>query len=265
MPDEAPETQPDQPTDQPDAPDTPDQQTEDQPESFMPDDFDPNTPVPEGAGPEWLAERYGQMNTHFTKRMMELGEGRRQAEESQALIEGLRNPQTMPHYLRLLGVDLNDPQTLDLLGFELDDDEPGLEDEPELEDRVERLERERAEERQQQEAARAEQALDNLADRELEAIEEQWKRKLTEEEDAFLRFNAENNPRPDGQPDYAKAAKLLKGILGTGVEAELKRREEAGRGGLGGKPGGKALDPTKDEDRLALAAAAAESAMASQQ
>src|SRR5690606_25301544 len=100
---------------------------------------------------------------------------------------------------------------------------------------------------------------------ELEAIEGQWNRELTDDEDVFLRNFAESNPGADGLPDYAAAAKRLKGILGRGVEHELKQRREGGtRGAPGGKPGGKALDPNNDEDRLALAAQAAERAMASQ-
>jgi hypothetical protein len=236
------------------------------PESFM--DFDPAS-IPEDADREWLANRYGEMNKHFTQRMQEIGDGRREAEESQALIEGLRDPETRPHYLRLLGVDLLDPQQLQALGIDVrqaDDELSGLlDDEPDLEDRLGKLESERAEERQQREENERLEALDGLADEELEAIEGQWGRKLSKDEDKFLRFNAESNPGPDGLPDYAKAAKLLKGILNSGVEQELKRRQEPGRGAPGGKPGGKALDPNKEEDRLALAAAAAEKAMASEQ
>lgn len=235
-------------------------------ESFM--DFDPAT-IPEDADAEWLAKRYGEMNQHFTQRMQEVGDGRRAAEESQALIEGLRDPETMPHYLRLLGVDLNDPQQLQQLGInvqgatdELDD----LLDDDELDpnERVSQLEALIAQEREEAESAAELQALDDLADQELEAIEEQWGRKLDDDEDAFVRYQAENNPGADGLPDYAAAAKLLKGILGRGVEQELKRRREPGRGAPGGKPGGKALDPAKEEDRIALGAAAAERAMASQ-
>lgn len=237
-------------------------------ESFM--DFDPAVDIPDDADAEWLATRYGEMNKHFTQRMQEVGDGRRAAEESQALIEGLRDPETMPHYLRLLGVDLNDPQQLSQLGInvqgatdELDD----LLDDDELDpnERVNQLEALIAQEREEAESAAELQAYDDLADQELEQIEQQWGRKLDDDEDAFVRYQAENNPGADGLPDYAAAAKLLKGILGRGVEQELKRRREPGRGAPGGKPGGKALDLSKEDDRLAAGAAAAERAMASQQ
>lgn len=237
-------------------------------ESFMPEDFDPNAAIPDDAGPEWLAERYGQMNKHFTQQMQELGDGRRAAEETQALVEGLRDPETMPHYLRLLGIDLNDPQMLSQLGITVEgaagELEDYLDDEPTDAERVDQLEALMAQEREEAESAAELQALDDLADQELTAIEGQWGRELTDDEDAFVRYQAESNPGADGLPNYEAAAKLLKGILGRGVEQELKRRREPGRGAPGGKPGGKALDLSKEEDRLAAGAAAAERAMASQ-
>lgn len=239
-------------------------------ESFY--DFDPSQ-IPDGTDPlEWVGNQYGEMRKAFTQKTMGIGETRREAEESQALIEGLRDPDTMPHYLRLLGVDLSDPQMLETLGIsgggqggpdqELLD---LLDDENDVESRVERIERERAEEQQENQTAAMEQALDDLADQELEKIEKAWKRELDEDEDAFIRHRAEASPGPDGLPDYESAAKVLKGFLARRVSEELKRRSEPGRGAPGGKPGGKALDPNKDEDRLALGAAAAERAMASQQ
>lgn len=264
-PEEAPATEQDQPTDQPDAPET-DQQTEDQTESFT--DFD-TSQIPEfesvDEARDWIGERYGQMNRDYTQKTQGLGEVKRTAEESQALIEGLRDPSTMPHYLRLLGVDLTDPTTLDLLGFDLADDE-GLDDldEPDLESEVTQLKQQIAQDREEREMAAQLQALDDLADTELEAIEDQWGRKLDEDEDMFLRREAESNPRPDGLPDYEMAAKRLKGFLGRREKEWAKQRSEPGRGAPGGKPGGKALDPNKEEDRIALAAQAAERAMASQ-
>lgn len=239
-------------------------------ESFY--DFDPSQ-IPEGTDPlEWVGQQYGEMRKAFTQKTQGISQIRREAEESQALIEGLRDPQTMPHYLRLLGVDLTDPQMLELLGIDgggqgdPDDELAGLLDEDnDVETRVERIEREREEERQENEARAMEQALDDLADQELERIEEAWGRELDEDEDAFIRHRAEAAPGPDGLPDYESAAKTLKSWLGRREQEWAKRRSEPGRGGTGGKPGGKALDPTKDEDRLQLGAAAAERAMASQQ
>jgi hypothetical protein len=202
----------------------------------------------------------------------ELAGVRREAEQSQALIEGLRDPSTMPHYLRLMGIDLSDPQTAELLGLkagggEIDDELRSLldDDEPELEDRLARIESEREREGQERESAQVEQALDDLADQELEQIEAAWGRELDEDEDAFIRHRAEASPGPDGLPDYESAAAVLKGWLGRREQDWAKRRSEPGRGAPGGKPGGKALDPTKDEERLELGAAAAERAMASQQ
>ena len=237
-------------------------------DSFDLDSVDPAArPAVEALQKEWQG--------NYTQRRQadraEITEVRREAEQSQALIEGLRDPDTMPHYLRLMGIDLSDPQTAELLGLsgaggQPDDELLGLlDEEPDVEDRVERLERERTEERQEAQTQAMQQALDDLADQELERIEGTWGRELDEDEDAFIRHRAEATPGPDGLPDYESAAKVLKGFLSRRVSEELKRRSEPGRGAPGGKPGGKALDVNKDEDRLALGAAAAERAMASQQ
>lgn len=219
---------------------------------------------------------------NYTKRRQadreEITGVRREAEQSAALIEGLRDPSTMPHYLRLMGIDLSDASTLEALGIsgagrgggEVDDELRKLLEEDEggdgeLETRLAKLEGERQTEKQESQAAEVEQALDDLADQELEKIEGSWGRELDDDEDAFLRHRAEATPGPDGLPDYESAAATLKGWLTRRVQAELELREKPGRGAPGGKPGGKALDITKDEDRLQAGTAAAERAMASQQ
>lgn len=239
-------------------------------ESFF--DFDPSL-IPEDKDPlEWVGEQYGSMRKAFTQKTMGIAETRREAEQSQALIDGLRDPQTMPHYLGLLGIDLADPQTLEALGvpgvskadqelLDLLDDEG----ETSLEDRLAAIEKEREKEGQERQQSKVEQALDELADNELEKIESEWGRELNEDEDYFVRKIAEENPGPDGLPDYAAGAKALKSWLGRLEKEFAKKRSEPGRGAPGGKPGGRALDPNKEEDRIKLAEAAAERAMASQE
>lgn len=241
-------------------------------ESFI-DSFDLDSVDPAARPAVEALQREWQGN--YTKRRQadrqQIDEVRREAEQSQALIEGLRDPSTMPHYLRLMGIDLADPKTAELLGLKggggAEDQEllDLLDEEDNVETRIEKIERERTEEKQAREAADVEQALDDLADQELEKIEGEWDRELDEDEDAFVRHRAEANPGPDGFPDYESAAKVLKGFLARREQEFAKRRSEPGRGAPGGKPGGKALDPKNDEDRLALGAAAAERAMASQQ
>lgn len=257
--------------DDPNAAPEPGQAAEGEEESFI-DSFDLDS-VPPEARPHVEALQKEWQGQYTQKRMaerQEVDEVRREAEQSQALIEGLRDPSTMPHYLRLMGIDLSDPETAQLLGV------PGvgeadkelldlLDDEPELEDRLGQLERERAEEKAERETQAMEQALDDLADQELERIEGAWGRELDEDEDAFVRFQAENRPGPDGLPDYESAAKMLKAFLGRREKEFAEHRSEPGRGQPGGKPGGKALDPKNDEDRLQLGALAAEKAMASQE
>lgn len=240
-------------------------------ESFI-DSFDLDS-VPPEARPHVEAlqkEWQGKYTQRRQAEAAEVAEVRREAEQQAALIDGLRDPSTMPHYLRLMGIDFSDPQTLELLGISgAGESTPEgyddlLDDPNDVETRVERIEREREEEVQQNEAAAMEDALDQLADQNLEAIEQEWDRELDPEEDAFIRHHAESSPGPDGLPDYESAAALLKGWLGRREQQFAQQRSEPGRGAPGGRPGGKALDPNKEEDRMALAAAAAERAMASQ-
>jgi hypothetical protein len=217
----------------------------------------------------------GQYTQRRQADRQEVTEVRREAEQSQALIEGLRDPSTMPHYLRLMGIDLADPQTLELLGVqaparggeEIDDElrqllEGG--DENELEARLAAIEEERQAEAQQREAADVEQALDDLADTELEKIEGEWGRDLDEDEDAFIRHRAEANPGVDGLPDYEAAAAVLKGWLARREQQWAEQRSQPGRGAPGGRPGGKALDVNKPEERAEIGLASAEAALASQ-
>jgi hypothetical protein len=238
--------------------------------------FDLNN-VPPEARPHVEAlqkEWQGQYTQRRQAESAEVAEARREAEQSQALIEGLRDPATMPHYLQLMGIDLSDPQTLELLGVqapargggEVDDElrqllEEG--DEDELEARLATLEGERQTEKQEREAAEVEQALDDLADTELERIEGEWGRELDEYEDAIIRQRAEATPGPDGLPDYEAAAALLKGWLAQREQQWAEQRSQPGRGAPGGRPGGKALDVNKDEDRAEIGLASAEAALAS--
>jgi hypothetical protein len=241
-------------------------------DSFDLDSIDPAArPAVEALQKDWQ----GQYTQRRQADRQEVAEARREAEQSQALIEGLRDPSTMPHYLRLMGIDLSDPQTLELLGVqaparggeEIDDElrqllEDG--DENELEARLAAIEGERQTEAQQREADEVEQALDDLADTELERIEGEWGRELDEDEDAFIRHRAEANPGVDGLPDYEAAAAVLKGWLARREQQWAEQRSQPGRGAPGGRPGGKALDVNKPEERAEIGLAAAERALASQ-
>ena len=238
--------------------------------------FDLNN-VPPEARPHVEAlqrEWQGQYTQRRQAESAEVAEARREAEQSQALIEGLRDPATMPHYLQLMGIDLSDPQTLELLGVqapargggEVDDELRQLleeDDEDELKARLDALEGERQTEKQEREAAEVEQALDDLADTELERIEGEWGRELDDYEDAILRQRAAAPPGPDGLPDYESAAALLKSWLATREQSWAEQRSQPGRGAPGGRPGGKALDVNKDEDRAEIGLASAEAALAS--
>ncbi len=240
--------------------------------SFDLDSVDPAArPAVEALQKDWQ----GQYTQRRQADRQEVTEARREAEQSQALIEGLRDPATMPHYLQLMGIDLSNPQTLELLGVqaparggeEIDDElrqllEDG--DENELEARLAAIEGERQTEAQQREADEVEQALDDLADTELEKIEGEWGRELDDYEDAIIRQRAEATPGPDGLPDYESAATLLKSWLASREQSWAEQRSQPGRGAPGGRPGGKALDVNKPEERAEIGLAAAEAALASQ-
>jgi hypothetical protein len=240
--------------------------------SFDLDSVDPAArPAVEALQKDWQ----GQYTQRRQADRAEISEVRREAEQSQALIEGLRDPATMPHYLQLMGIDLSNPQTLELLGVQapargggdIDDElrqllEDG--DEDELEARLAAIEGERQTEAQQREADEVEQALDDLADTELERIEGEWGRELDEYEDAIVRQRAEATPGPDGLPDYESAAALLKSWLASREQSWAEQRSQPGRGAPGGRPGGKALDVNKPEERAEIGLASAEAALASQ-
>lgn len=238
-------------------------------DSFNLDDYD------EAARPAVEALQQQWQRSYTQKRQAdraEVEEARREAEQTQALVDGLRDPSTLPHYLRLMGIDPADPQIQEALGI-TGTAEPNKElldllddGEPDVETRIEKIERERAEEVQAKQAADMEQALDDLADQSLERIEQEWGRELTEDEDFIIRSRAEAELGPDGLPDYESAAAKLKGFLASREQDWAKNRSESGsrNGAPGGRPGGKAPDPTTEEGRLEVAAAAAEKAMASQ-
>jgi hypothetical protein len=241
-------------------------------DSFDLDSVDPAArPAVEALQKDWQ----GKYTQRRQADRAEVTEVRREAEQSQALIEGLRDPSTMPHYLRLMGIDLANPQTLELLGVqapgggggEVDDElrqllEDG--DEDELTARLDAIEGERQTEKQEREAGEVEQALDDLADTELEKIEGEWGRELDDDEDAFIRHRAEASPGPDGLPDYESAAAVLKGWLARREQQWAEQRSQPGRGAPGGRPGGKALDVNKPEERAEIGLASAEAALASQ-
>lgn len=244
-------------------------------ESFIPDSFDLNSITDPSARSAVEALQKEWMGNYTQKRQadrQEVEEARREAEQTQALVDGLRDPSTLPHYLRLMGIDPADPQIQGALGIS-GTAEPNKElldllddGEPDVETRIEKIERERAEEVQAKQAADMEQALDDLADQSLERIEQEWGRELTEDEDFIIRSRAEAELGPDGLPDYESAAAKLKGFLASREQDWAKNRSESGNrnGAPGGRPGGKAPDLSTEEGRLEAAAAAAERANASQ-
>jgi hypothetical protein len=240
----------------------PGQPTEGEPESFM--DFDPES-IPDDADREWLANQYGEMRKAFTQKTMGLSEQRREAEQVQSVLDGLRDPEMAPHFLRLLGFDPTSQDFLDKFGLELDDGEGGEGEPEELDpnDRIERLEEELASRDEEAQRSRAEEALEDFMAEQIENLESEFGREFDEREIAFLRTHAERNPDARGVPDVQSASKLLKGMFDQEHERRLEQRKQGSRPPGEGRPGGKAPDKSTSEGLLQAAKEAAEREIAS--
>jgi len=264
-------------SDAPEAPaieeDKPINASEEAPEAVEPDkpeeseesftDFNPDD-IPENVTPEWLREQHAEMRKGFTQKTMEFGETRREAEQNQAIIDGLLDPQTRLQYAELLGLSKND--LLETFGYEVvpEEEEEGLgfEDEDVVRDpRVDVL----LQERQAEEAQRAEQAqLQGEADYiegELQDIEDKGKVEFSDEEAEFLTNYSRSHPDRLGRPDVRAAHKVLQGIFDQRQRKWIEsRRGAAPAGATGGVPGSQTVDPSTREGRIQMAREAAEGA-----
>jgi hypothetical protein len=206
-PDEAPVDVQDKP-DETEAPET--GQAEESQESFT--DFDPSE-IPEDAGKEWFEEKYNELRAGFTQKTQGLAEERREAEQAQAIVEGLSNPELAPHYLKLLGHDPNDPNFLGMLGYELADSDEDLDDDfletgdPRVDQIINHLQTQEAQRAEEQQTAEVEEYIAE----QIEGLE--GEETFDTDEIAFLRNYAESHQTARGLPDVEGGANLLKGIV----------------------------------------------------
>lgn len=221
--DEAPAEQ-DQPV-TPEAPET-DQPTEGE-ESFT-DSYNPSE-VREELRPQ-LEAAYKSMQADYTKGKQSLAEERREAEQANAIIEGLQNPELAPLYLKQLGYDPNDPQFLGMLGYELAEEE--IEDEyVDPEDRINRLESFLAEQENQR---FQEQQMVAVEDMIAEGIEKhEGDDPFDADEIAIIRNYAETHGDVRGNPDVKGGVDLLRGIVSKKQQAWIDSKKSPRAPGSG--------------------------------
>lgn len=222
--DEAPAEQ-DQPV-TPEAPET-DQPTEGE-ESFT-DSYNPSE-LPEDVRPH-VEAAYKQLQSDYTTKTQSLAEERREAEQAQAIIEGLQNPELAPLYLKQLGYDPNDPQFLGMLGYELADDEMDEDEYVDPEDRINRLESFLAEQENQR---FQEQQMAQVEDLIAEGIEKmEGDEPFDEDEIAIIRNYAETHPDPRGMPNVKGGVDLLRGIVSKKQQAWIDSKKSPRAPGSG--------------------------------
>ena len=261
---EAPSVAEDKPTNADAAPDT-GQADNGQEESFI-DSFNLDD-VPAEARPHVEALQKQWQGNYTQKRQAdreEVEEARREAEQYEAIVDGLRDPQTRQQYLDFLGLTQDD--LLDTFGLEVAQaDEPVFEEDEFRDPRVDGLLAQREEEEQ---LIREEQQLAGEAgfiDQELQAIEDKAQVEFDEEEAQLLTTRARAFPDKFGRPDVRGAYKFFNGILDRRQKQWIEsRKDPAPAGATGGVPASPTVDPSTREGRIQLGREAAERA-ASQQ
>ena len=260
----APEVdKPDNDADASGAPEQADEQSSGE-ESFT--DFDPSSIPETGASPQWLKEQYDHMRKGFTQKMQEFGETRRDRDQLNQIVEGLRNgdAETRRSLLQLLNVDQQ--AALEAYGLEMAQQEAAEEEqEPQLDEfdptvardpRVDAWEAEKAEQRQQEavqaEAKEAEAAADEVGGQ----MEEELTKLMGDEPDEqvakFIFDHAIDNRDQLGKPDVQAGVAAWKQILDQQQQQWLASRQGP-RAATQGIPGSERFDHTSKEGRDALA------------
>ena len=256
----------DQPNDDAVAPGAPDQAEQSQGEdSFT--EFDPSEIPESGASPEWLKQRYDQMNRDYTQKLQDFGQTRRDRDQLNQIVEGIRNgdAETRRSLLPLLGMT----KEAFFEAFELEEAQQeaaeAAEQEPDLDEfdptvvrdpRVDAWEAEKAEQRQQEavqaEAKEAEAAADEVGGQ----MEEELTKLMGDEPDEqvakFIFDHAIDNPDQLGKPDVQAGVAAWKQILDQQQQQWLASRQGP-RAATQGIPGSERFDHTSKEGRDALA------------
>jgi hypothetical protein len=263
----APEVdKPDNDADASGAPEQADEQSSGE-ESFT--DFDPSSIPETGASPQWLKEQYDLMRKGFTQKMQEFGETRRDRDQLNQIVEGIRNgdAETRRSLLPLLGMT----KEAFFEAFELEEAqqeaaEAAADQEPQFDEfdptvvrdpRVDAWEEEKAQQRQREaeaeEAKEAEAEADKVGTRMEEELQSVFGDDLPSERRQKEIFNdAIDNPDPLGNPDMKTAIATYKQELAEEQEKWLASRQGP-RAATQGVPGSERFDTSAKEGRDALA------------
>jgi hypothetical protein len=196
-----------------------------------------------------------RMQADYTRKTQEAAQRVTEAEQYQAIVEGLEDPQRAPEILRILGWDLEDEGQEEL----------PLEEEFEPRDpRVDQLEQRLAERERMDEIRQEEQAEDQSIAEQIESAETELEHKFSEEEIGFLYLYADEYRDEQGNPNVKAAIDLLEGIVSSRQQSWIETKK-APRRLRQGKPANREVDLSTEsrEDRIKRMAEAAEAARGS--
>jgi len=225
-----------------------------EPESERFTDFDLSTiENPEARRAAEAAEK--RLQADYTRKTQTVAEKAREAEQYQAIVEGLEDPQRAPEILRILGWDLDDAE-------EFAAGEEFLEPDPN--ERVDRLEQQLAEREHMDQIRSQEVAEDRSIAEQIESLENEMDHKFSEEEIGFLYLYADEYRDEQGAPNVKAAIDLLEGIVSSRQQQWLESKK-APRRLRPGKPATREVDLSTEtsEDRVKRMAEAAEAARGS--
>jgi hypothetical protein len=220
-------------------------------ESFT--DFDLDTLTPEARGAAEAAMK--RMQADYTRKTQTAAQRVTEAEQYQAIVEGLEDPARAPEILRILGWDLDDePQEEFPLEEEFAPRDP----------RVDQLEQRLAERERTDEIRQAEQAEDQSIAEQIESAENEMEHTFSEEEIGFLYLYADEYRDEQGNPNVKAAIDLLEGIVSSRQQDWIETKK-APRRLRQGKPAVREVDLQNEsrEDRLKRMAEAADAARGS--
>jgi hypothetical protein len=214
-------------------------------ESFT--DFDLDSLPPEARAAAEAAEK--RMQADYTRKTQEASQRVTQAEQYQAIVEGLEDPQRAPEILRILGWDLEDGAQEEFAEEEFETRDP----------RVDQLEQRLAERERMDEIKAEEQAEDRSIAEQIEASENEMDHKFSEEEIGFLYLYADEYRDEQGKPNVKAAIDLLEGIVSSRQQNWIETKK-APRRLRQGKPATREVDLSTEsrEDRIKRMAEAAE-------
>lgn len=256
----------DQPDNEAEAPGAPEQAEQSSgEESFT--DFDPSEIPDNGVSPEWLKERYSQMQKQWTQKNMETGDKLRNLEQLQGIVDTIRqgDPQTRRATLDLLGMsqsDVLEMYELQMAEQEEAEAEPEFGEEAFRDPRVDKWEAEKAEQTQQ---AESEQFAEETGSQMETQLVEAFGGKEPPQKQAKWIFNyAIDNPDQFGQPDVQGAVKEFRELMEEDRQAYLDSRTGP-RAVTPGVPGEERFDKSTKEGRIAIGQIAAREARSSAQ